>query len=138
RSLEQMMEIGFDGYALGGLCVGEAKEDTFGVFASVVPQMPEHQPRYMMGVGTPLDFLEAVEHGADMFDCVTPTRYGRNGSAFTSRGLLVVRNGKYTSDERPLDESCDCYACLNFSRGYLRHLFNTQEMLGPQLVSLHN
>ena len=138
RSLEQMVEIGFDGYALGGLCVGEAKEDTFGVFASVVPQMPEHQPRYMMGVGTPLDFLEAVEHGADMFDYVTPTRYGRNGSAFTSRGLLVVRNGKYSADERPLDESCDCYACLNFSRGYLRHLFNTQEMLGPSLVSIHN
>lgn len=136
--LKGITGIGFDGYALGGLCVGENKEDTFRIFREVIPAMPEEKPRYMMGVGTPLDFLEAVEHGADMFDCVTPTRYGRNGTAFTSRGLIVVRNGKYQADFSPLDETCDCYTCRNFSRSYLRHLFNTEEMVGLQLVSLHN
>jgi len=138
ENLERMVEIGFDGYALGGLCVGEVKEDTFAILDEVVPKMPFEKPRYMMGVGTPLDFLESVEKGADMFDCVNPTRYGRNGSAFTRFGLIVVRNGKYNTDEAPIDETCGCYACRNFSRSYLRHLFNTQEMLGPQLVSIHN
>ncbi len=136
--LKGIKDIGFDGYALGGLCVGENKEDTFRIFREVIPALPDEKPRYMMGVGTPLDFLEAVEHGADMFDCVTPTRYGRNGTAFTPRGLIVVRNGKYQSDFSPLDETCGCYTCLNFSRSYLRHLFNTEEMVGLQLVSLHN
>ncbi len=136
--MKQITDIGFDGYALGGLCVGESKEDTFRIFRDVVPAMPEEKPRYMMGVGTPIDFLEAIEQGADMFDCVTPTRYGRNGTAFTTKGLVVVRNGKYQSDQAPLDETCGCYACRNFSRSYLRHLFNTEEMVGLQLVSLHN
>lgn len=138
ESLARTVEIGFDGYALGGLCVGESKEDTLGVLDAVLPQMPEDKPRYLMGVGTPLDFVEAVERGADMFDCVNPTRYGRNGAAFTDRGMVVVRNSKYSRDESPIMENCRCYTCQNFSRAYLRHLFNADEMLGPQLVSIHN
>ncbi|HTL47376.1 MAG TPA: tRNA guanosine(34) transglycosylase Tgt [Verrucomicrobiae bacterium] len=138
ESLDQMLEIGFDGYALGGLCVGESKEDTRRVLQEIVPRMPEDKPRYMMGVGTPIDFLEAVDAGADMFDCVNPTRYGRNGTAFTATGLCVVRNGKYNEDPDPIEEGCACYACRHFSKGYLRHLFNAEEMLGPQLVSIHN
>jgi queuine tRNA-ribosyltransferase len=138
ESLERTVEIGFDGYALGGLCVGEAKEETLAVLDAVLPAMPKDKPRYLMGVGTPLDFLESIERGADMFDCVNPTRYGRTGSAFTPGGLVVVRNGKYRLDKRPIQENCDCYACRNFTRAYLRHLFNAEEMLGPQLVSIHN
>ena len=138
ESLERTVAIGFDGYALGGLCVGESKEDTLNVLDAVLPHMPEEKPRYLMGVGTPVDFLEAIERGADMFDCVNPTRYGRNGAAFTSAGLVVVRNGKYQRDETPLMEGCECYTCRHFSRAYLRHLFNADEMLGPQLVSIHN
>ncbi len=138
ESLERTVSIGFDGYALGGLCVGEDKEDTLRIFHEITPMLPEDKPRYLMGVGTPLDFLEGVAGGADMFDCVTPTRYGRNGTAFTASGLVVVRNGKYAEDYRPIAEDCGCYACRNFSRAYLRHLLNAEEMLGPQLVSLHN
>jgi len=138
ESLARTVEIGFDGYALGGLCVGESKAETLEVFDAVLSEMPADKPRYLMGIGTPLDFLEAVERGADMFDCVTPTRYGRNGAAFTPSGLVVVRNAKYTKDKRPLARGCGCYTCRHFSRGYLRHLFNVEEMLGPQLVSLHN
>lgn len=138
ESLERTVAIGFDGYALGGLCVGEEKEEMLKVLDAVMPRMPKDRPRYLMGVGTPLDFLEGVERGADMFDCVNPTRYGRNGAAFTSQGLVVVRNAKYQSDAGPLDEKCDCYACGNFSRAYIRHLVNTEEMLGAQLLSLHN
>lgn len=138
ESLRHTVALGFDGYALGGLCVGEAKDETLDVLDAVLPEMPRQKPRYLMGVGTPLDFLEAVERGADLFDCVNPTRYGRNGSAFTSTGLIVVRNGKYQRDERPIDERCSCYTCRNFSRAYLRHLINADEMLGPHLLSLHN
>ncbi|MFZ5802184.1 MAG: tRNA guanosine(34) transglycosylase Tgt [Candidatus Omnitrophota bacterium] len=138
ESLERTVAIGFDGYALGGLCVGEEKEETFAVFRDTVPRLPEGKPRYMMGIGMPADFFEAVENGADMFDCVTPTRYGRNGTGFSRQGLVVVRNGKYQRDQAPLDPGCDCYVCRHFSRGYLRHLLNMNEMLGPQLISLHN
>ncbi len=138
ESLEKTVEIGFDGYALGGLCVGETKEETLAVMHPTVPALPEDKPRYLMGIGTPVDFLEGIAAGADMFDCVTPTRYGRNGSAFTPHGLVVVRNAKYAEDECPLSEDCGCYTCRQFSRAYLRHLFNADEMLGPQLVSLHN
>lgn len=138
ESLERTVALDFDGYALGGLCVGEPKEATVSIFESVIGKMPKDKPRYLMGIGTPLDFLEAVERGADLFDCVNPTRYGRNGTAFTSSGLLVARNGKYQRDEGPIAEDCGCYTCRNFSRSYLRHLVNTQEMLGPQLLSLHN
>jgi len=136
--LDQLAGIGFDGYALGGLCVGEEKEETLEVFRRVIPRMPEDRPRYMMGVGTPVDFLEAVENGADMFDCVTPTRYARNGTAFTSEGFRVIRNSRYAEDTKPLMEGCDCYACRNFSRSYIRHLIKSEEMLGPQLLSIHN
>jgi queuine tRNA-ribosyltransferase len=138
NSLERTIEIGFDGYALGGLCIGETKTETFEIFDAILPEMPEDKPRYLMGVGTPLDILESVEKGADLFDCVTPTRYGRNATAFTSKGLVVVRNAKYRQDSRPLDEDCSCYACENFSRSYLRHLVHAEEMLGAQLLSLHN
>ena len=138
ESLERTVEMAFDGYALGGLCVGEEKQEMLAVLDAVLPEMPEAKPRYLMGVGTPLDFLESIERGADLFDCVNPTRYGRTGAAFTPRGLVVVKNTKYRKDESPLAEDCGCYTCRNFSRGYLRHLFNAQEMLGPQLVSIHN
>ncbi len=138
ESLARTVEIGFDGYALGGLCVGESKEDTLRIYRAVVPKMPEDRPRYMMGVGTPADFLWAIENGADMFDCVTPTRYGRVGTAFTRAGMVVVRNGKYSHDLKPLMEGCECYTCRHFSRSYLRHLFNAGEMLGSELVSVHN
>lgn len=138
ESLERTVEIGFDGYALGGLCVGEAKPDTITIFDSVIPKMPKDKPRYMMGIGTPLDFVESIERGADMFDCVNPTRYGRNGGAFTTTGMVIARNSKYLRDERPIEEGCGCYTCLNFSRGYLRHLMNAGEMLGGQLISIHN
>ena len=136
--LDQLTQIGFDGYALGGLCVGEDKEETRRIFNEVIPRMPQEKPRYMMGVGTPLDFLDAVEGGADMFDCVNPTRYARNGTAYTETGLLVARNGKYTEDLRPLQEGCLCYTCRHFSRAYLRHLIKSEEMLGPQLLAIHN
>ena len=138
ESLERTVEIGFDGYALGGLCVGEAKDETFAVLETVMPLMPEEKPRYLMGVGTPLDFLEAIGRGADLFDCVNPTRYGRNGAAFIATGLVVIRNAKYQKDERPVEDGCGCYTCRNFSRAYLRHLLNADEMLGPQLLSIHN
>ena len=118
--------------------MGEPKEETFRVLAEISPSMPLERPRYMMGAGTPLELLEAVAQGIDLFDCVNPTRYGRTGAAFTSKGLVVVRNGKYNRDFGPLEESCPCYACRNFTRSYLRHLFNCGEMLGPQLVSQHN
>ncbi len=138
ESLERTVKIGFDGYALGGLCVGESKAETLAVLDAVMPHMPEDKPRYLMGIGTPLDFVEAVDRGADMFDCVNPTRYGRTGAAFTSNGMIVVRNSKYQRDERPLTDSCGCYTCRNFSRAYLRHLFNVGEMLAGQLLSIHN
>lgn len=138
ESLERTVQLDFDGYALGGVFVGETRDESLTILREISPKMPEERPRYLMGAGTPLELLEAVASGLDLFDCVTPTRYGRNGSAWTSKGLVVVRNGKYNRDSKPLDEDCGCYACKNFSRSYLRHLFNSQEMLGPQLVSLHN
>jgi queuine tRNA-ribosyltransferase len=138
ESLEKMIELDFDGYALGGLFVGESKPETFQILDQICPKMPGNRPRYLMGAGTPLELLEAVGRGIDLFDCVNPTRYGRNGSAFTRKGLVVIRNGKYNRDHQPIEEDCGCYACRNFTRSYLRHLFNCNEMLGPQLVSLHN
>lgn len=130
--------MGFDGLALGGLSVGEPQEVMFAMVAAAARHLPQDRARYLMGVGLPEDILGAVELGMDMFDCVAPTRYGRNGTAFTSAGKLVVRNAAYTQDFRPLDERCDCYTCRTVSRAYLRHLFNAQEILGLRLVSLHN
>jgi queuine tRNA-ribosyltransferase len=134
----RMVEIGFDGYALGGLSVGEPKELMYSMADFTAELLPEDKPRYMMGAGLPDDLVECAGLGVDMFDCVAPTRYGRNGTAFTSAGKLAVRNGAYTFDLGPLDPECSCYACKNFSRAYLRHLFNTSEILGLKLVSLHN
>ena len=137
-SLEQTVEIGFDGYAIGGVSVGETKDAMERVVREIAPEMPVEKPRYLMGVGTPTDFFWAIESGIDLFDCVNPTRYGRNGSAFTRLGRLVVRNADYAKDDRPLDASCACYTCRNFSRAYLRHLFNCEEILGHRLVTYHN
>lgn len=135
---KRLMEIGFDGYAIGGVSVGEPQNLIYNTAGLVADLLPEDKPHYLMGVGLPEDIIEAVSQGIDMFDCVIPTRYGRNGTAFTSRGKIVVRNSPYIEDLKPLDEECDCYTCKNFSRSYLRHLFNTGEILGLRLVSLHN
>jgi queuine tRNA-ribosyltransferase len=135
---ERMVAIGFDGYALGGVSVGEPKHLSYTIVNCTVAYLPEDKPRYCMGVGLPEDIVEHVTSGVDMFDCVVPTRYGRNGSAFTSAGKITIRNAPYIDDFLPLDSECDCYTCKNFSRAYLRHLFNTGEMLGLRLVSLHN
>ena len=135
---EQLTEIGFDGYAIGGVSVGESKNLSYNIVNFVLEFLPQVKPHYLMGVGVPEDIINAVESGIDMFDCVVPTRYGRNGTAFTSEGKLTIRNSPYIEDFSPLDKKCSCYACKNFSRSYLRHLFNTDEILGLRLVSLHN
>jgi queuine tRNA-ribosyltransferase len=135
---QQIIDLDFDGNALGGLSVGEPKDLMYNIARAVLEILPPSKPRYMMGVGLPEDIIEAMESGVDMFDCVAPTRYGRNGTAFTSRGKMTVRNALYTRDLSPLDDGCDCYTCKNFNRAYLRHLFNTEEILGLRLVSLHN
>jgi queuine tRNA-ribosyltransferase len=133
-----IIDIGFDGYAIGGVSVGEPKNLRYNIVNSCGSMLPQDKPRYLMGVGLPEDIIEAVEQGCDMFDCVVPTRYGRNGTAFTGKGKLTIRNSPYIEDFTPLDKTCNCYTCKNFSRAYLRHLFNTDEMLGLRLVSLHN
>ncbi len=138
RSIEELKEIDFQGYAIGGLSVGEPQDLMYNILNSTIDYMPQEKPRYLMGVGLPEDIVEAVSMGVDMFDCVIPTRYGRNGTAFTSSGKITVRNGEFASDLRPLDEACGCYCCRNFTRAYLRHLFNAGEILGLRLVSYHN
>jgi len=135
---QHLAAMDFDGYAIGGVSVGEPKDLRYNIVNCVLRHLPQDKPHYLMGVGIPQDIVETVESGIDMFDCVVPTRYGRNGTAFTSEGKLVVRNAVYAEDARPLDKGCSCYACKNFSRAYLRHLFNTDEILGLRLVSLHN
>ncbi|HJT67681.1 MAG TPA: tRNA guanosine(34) transglycosylase Tgt [Pyrinomonadaceae bacterium] len=138
RSLEQTVEIGFDGYAIGGLSVGEEKSVMFEVIDDIAPRMPHDSPRYLMGVGTPEDLIEAVARGVDMFDCVLPTRNGRTGQAFTSRGKLNIKNAQWTKDQRPLDESCNCSVCRRHTRSYLRHLYLSGEMLASILLTHHN
>ena len=138
QSMAGLAEIGFDGYAIGGLSVGEPKQDMMNVLDTVTPEMPEDKPRYLMGVGTPQDILEAVMRGVDMFDCVMPTRHARNAHLFTSRGVVKLRNAKHKNSNEPLDPNCDCYTCKNFSRGYLHHLDKCKEMLGGQLNTIHN
>jgi queuine tRNA-ribosyltransferase len=135
---EHLVEIGFDGYAIGGLSVGESHEEMIEMLRTVTPCLPANRPRYLMGVGTPRDIFESVQAGVDMFDCVLPTRNGRNASAFTATGRLKLRNAVHAESDEPLEEGCACYTCRNFSRGYLRHLFLTGEMLGPTLTSIHN
>lgn len=134
----KLTEMNFPGYAIGGLSVGEGPSVMHEMLDVTLPLLPEDKPRYLMGVGPPEQILECIEKGIDMFDCVLPTRNGRSGYAFTSRGIARLRNQVYQNDSRPLDESCNCYCCRNFSRGYLRHLFQAGEMLGLTLVSLHN
>jgi queuine tRNA-ribosyltransferase len=138
QSLEGLEKIGFDGYAIGGLSVGEPKEDMIRILDHLPPKMPEDKPRYLMGVGRPEDIVEAVRRGVDMFDCVMPTRNARNGYLFTSTGIVKIRNAKNRHDTGPLDERCDCYTCQHFSRSYLHHLDKCGEMLGSQLNTIHN
>jgi queuine tRNA-ribosyltransferase len=138
RSAEETKDVGFQGYALGGLSVGEPRQLMYNMVLFSAPLLPEGSPRYLMGVGLPEDILTAIEAGIDMFDCVIPTRYGRNGTAFTGLGKVTVRNGAFARDFSPLDPACSCYACRNFTKAYLRHLFNAGEILGLRLVSLHN
>jgi queuine tRNA-ribosyltransferase len=138
ESLARTVEVGFDGYAIGGLSVGEEKPVMYEVVEAIAPRMPAERPRYLMGVGTPEDLVECVARGVDMFDCVMPTRNGRNGQAFTSRGRLNIKNAQWARDTRPLDESCACVVCRRHSRAYLRHLFTAGEMLAAVLLSHHN
>jgi queuine tRNA-ribosyltransferase len=138
ESLARTVETGFDGYAIGGLSVGEEKSLMYAVIEDLAPRMPSSHPRYLMGVGTPEDLVEAVARGVDMFDCVLPTRNGRTGQAFTSRGRLNVKNARWATDTRPLDESCPCSVCKRHSRAYLRHLYVTGEMLASILLTHHN
>jgi len=138
ESLAGLKEIGFDGFAIGGLSVGEPKEDFSRILAHTAPQLPADKPRYLMGVGTPEDIVFAVGQGIDMFDCVMPTRNARNGWLFTRFGDIKIKNARYREDTRPLDESCDCYCCRNFSRGYLHHLHRIGEILGARLNTIHN
>jgi queuine tRNA-ribosyltransferase len=138
RSLEALVEIGFDGYAIGGLSVGEEKSAMFEVVSHVAPRMPGDKPRYLMGVGTPEDLVEAVGLGIDMFDCVLPTRNARNGQLFTSSGKLNIKNARYRDDGGPVDDSCRCPVCTRYSRAYLRHLYASGEILGSVLSTLHN
>ncbi len=138
ESLEKLTEIGFDGYALGGLSVGEPHEDMYRILRHMAPKMPANHPRYLMGVGRPEDLVESVRRGIDMFDCVMPTRNARNGHLFTSEGVVRIRNAKHRYDTSPLDPNCDCYTCTHYSRSYLHHLDKCKEMLGGTLNTLHN
>jgi len=137
-SLEGLMDIGFDGYAVGGLSVGEPPEDRWRVLDFLADKLPEDKPHYLMGVGTPEDIVEAVQRGIDMFDCVMPTRNARNGHLFTHEGIVRIKNAVHADDTSPLDPQCDCYTCQNYSRSYLRHLHRCNEILGARLMTIHN
>ena len=137
-SAEALVDIGFDGYAVGGLSVGETKPVMYEMIGASVPLLPDDKPRYLMGVGTPEDLVEGVDRGIDMFDCVMPTRNARNGTFFTSFGKIVIRNAQYERDRRPIDSECGCYTCRNFTRAYLKHLFNAGEVLALRLGTIHN
>lgn len=138
ESLRELERIGFDGYAIGGLSVGEPKEDMLRILQHTAPQLPQDKPRYLMGVGTPEDLVDAVSQGIDMFDCVMPTRNARNGMMFTRHGDIKIKNAQYRMDMRPLDEQCTCYTCRNFTRAYLHHLHRIGEILGARLNTIHN
>jgi len=137
-AVEQLLEIGFDGYALGGLSVGESRALMLEITEHTAELLPQEYPIYLMGVGTPEDLVESVYRGVDMFDCVIPTRNARNGMLFTSRGRVVIKNSQYSNDPRPPDESCGCYTCRNYSRAYLRHLYMSREILAYHLNTIHN
>ncbi|NMM05718.1 tRNA guanosine(34) transglycosylase Tgt [Polaromonas sp.] len=138
ESLDALVEMDFPGYAVGGVSVGEPKEEMLRIMAHTPHRLPAHKPRYLMGVGTPEDLIEGVSAGVDMFDCVMPTRNARNGHMFTRFGDLKIRNARYKTEEGPVDDSCTCYTCQNFSRAYMHHLDRCGEMLGPMLASIHN
>jgi queuine tRNA-ribosyltransferase len=138
RSLEGLREVGFDGYAIGGLSVGEGMEERHQVLDALMPGMPPDRPRYLMGVGKPGDIVEAVRRGVDMFDCVIPTRNARNGFLYTRDGVMRIRNSRYRTDTAPIDPSCECYTCRNYSRAYLKHLERCNEILGARLNTIHN
>jgi queuine tRNA-ribosyltransferase len=138
QSAQALVDIGFDGYAVGGLSVGEPEQERELVLGYTLPELPVDKPRYLMGVGRPEDIIAAVIRGVDMFDCVMPTRNARNGYYFTRRGVLKIRNSRYLADTRPIDGDCGCYTCQNYSRAYLKHLYRCKEMLGPHLATVHN
>lgn len=138
ESLAKLEAIGFEGYAVGGLAVGEPEEERIKVLDSLLPHMPAERPRYLMGVGTPVDIVESVVRGIDMFDCVIPTRHARTGHLFSSQGVVRIRNARYANDTGPVDPNCDCYTCAHYSRAYLRHLEKCGEMLGSRLSTIHN
>lgn len=138
QSAEDLIKLDFPGYAIGGISVGEPKEEFLDILNYTAPLMPENKPRYLMGVGTPDYLVEAAIAGIDMCDCVIPTRLARHGTAFTSKGKIVVRNASYERDFNPLDDECDCYTCKNYTRAYIRHLVKTNEILGIRLLSIHN
>ncbi len=138
RSAAALVELGFDGYAIGGLSVGESERERIEILESSVPSLPVEAPRYLMGVGTPEDIVEAVRRGVDMFDCVIPTRNARNGFLYTREGTLRIRNSRFQDDIRPLDPACRCYTCRHYSRAYLRHLDKCGEILGSRLNTIHN
>ncbi|MGD9486796.1 MAG: tRNA guanosine(34) transglycosylase Tgt [Calditrichaceae bacterium] len=137
-SAEELIKMDFPGYAIGGLAVGEPKEEMYRLTDLCTGILPENKPRYLMGVGTPEDLLESIERGVDMFDCVMPTRNARNGTVFTANGKMVLKAARFREDPKPIDSECACYTCRNFSRAYLRHLYNTNEILGLRLSTLHN
>ena len=137
-SLEGLLGIGFEGYAIGGLSVGEPVGERLAVLAGITPRMPESKPRYLMGVGTPTDLVQSAALGVDMFDCVIPTRHARNGYLYTSTGVVKIRNSRYRDDRAPLDDNCDCYTCQHYTRAYLRHLDACGEILGARLNTIHN
>ena len=138
QSARALRDIGFDGYAIGGLSVGEPLEERNQVLDVTTPQLPQDKPRYLMGVGTPEDIIESVRRGVDMFDCVIPTRHARTGFLYSSTGIIKIRNAQYKEDTRPIDETCGCYTCRNYSRAYLRHLDKCKEILGARLNTIHN
>ncbi len=138
QAVSRLLEIDFPGYSIGGLSVGEPNELMYEILTATVPALPLDKPKYLMGVGLPMDLFEAVSQGVDMFDCVVPTRNGRNATVFTPHGKLLLRGASYIRDFRPIDEKCPCYACRTHTRSYLRHLFNTEEYLAGRLASLHN
>jgi queuine tRNA-ribosyltransferase len=138
ESLAKLKEIDFDGFAIGGLSVGEPKDEMIKILDHTAHQMPEDKPRYLMGVGTPKDLVEAVYRGVDMFDCVMPSRNARNGHIFTSEGIIRIRNSQFKEDTSALDPNCDCYTCKNFTKSYLHHLDKTKEILGSRLNTIHN
>ncbi len=138
ESAKQIVDLDFPGYAIGGLSVGEPKELMYEMLDVTVPELPEERPRYLMGVGSPDDLVEGVARGIDMFDCVLPTRLGRHGTVYTSTGKLVIRNAQYKEDPKPMDPACECWACQNFSRAYVRHLLHADEVLGIRLTTYHN